>query len=57
VRGDYADDWVVSYADFIFVAMLQCAKKADEDIFTKFLSLDDTFPKLYQACMQWLKED
>jgi hypothetical protein len=47
----------VSYADFIFVAMLQCAKKVGEDIFTKILSLDDTFPKLYQASTQWLEKE
>ena len=47
----------MSYADFIFVSMLRSMKHIDEDMFEACLALDPTFPKLYDACKQWLERE
>ncbi|KAL6703278.1 hypothetical protein ACN47E_010066 [Coniothyrium glycines] len=48
----------VSYADFIFVSMLQFFKRINNDVFERFIALDPAFPKVFEACKPWLaKED
>ncbi|KAF2131525.1 hypothetical protein P153DRAFT_365107 [Dothidotthia symphoricarpi CBS 119687] len=47
----------VSYADFIFVSMLHFFKRLDEGIFERYLALDPTFPRVYEACKQWLQKE
>lgn len=47
----------VSYADFIFVAMLYFVKKLSEEAFQKILSFDPAFPKVYEASRQWFTRD
>jgi glutathione S-transferase len=47
----------VSYADFIFVAMLHCAKRVDEGVFERILGLDESFPRVYEACAEWLERE
>ncbi|KAH8727575.1 hypothetical protein GQ44DRAFT_703467 [Phaeosphaeriaceae sp. PMI808] len=47
----------VSYADFIFVASLQFFKRVDENVYKRFLALDPAFPKVYDACKQWLEKE
>lgn len=48
----------VSYADFIFVTLLQMFKRVDEGVFERYLALDETFPKVFEACKQWMdKQD
>ncbi|KNG51284.1 glutathione s-transferase [Stemphylium lycopersici] len=46
----------VSYADLIFVSMLQFLQCINEDTFKRFLAMDDTFPKIYDASKQWLEK-
>lgn len=46
----------VSYADFIFVAVLQCLKCIDEAIFQRYMQLDSAFPKVYEASKEWLQK-
>lgn len=36
--------------------MLHFFKCANEDIFKRFLEMDDTFPKIYDASKQWLEK-
>ncbi|USP74187.1 glutathione s-transferase [Curvularia clavata] len=48
----------VSYADLIFVSMLEFFKRVDEDVFKRYMALDEAFPKVYSACEPWLaKQD
>jgi glutathione S-transferase len=47
----------VSYADFIFVSMLHCAKRVNDDVFKRILKLDEAFPKVYEACRVWLEKE
>ncbi|KAF1944445.1 hypothetical protein EJ02DRAFT_452309 [Clathrospora elynae] len=47
----------ISYADFIFVAMLHFLGRANPDAFKRFMALDDTFPRVYEASKQWLEKD
>jgi len=37
--------------------MLHFVKCISEDKFKKLLALDDAFPKVYEACRQWLEKD
>ena len=37
--------------------MLHFVKCISEDKFKELLALDDAFPKVYEACKQWLKKD
>jgi len=55
--SDNALAGAVSYADFILVSMLHFVKCISEDKFKKLLALDDAFPKVYEACKQWLEKD
>lgn len=47
----------VSYADFIFVSLLQFLKRVDDSVFQRYLALDPTFPKIYEASKQWLQKE
>jgi glutathione S-transferase len=48
----------VSYADFIFVGLLQMMKRIDQGLFERFLAFDPAFPKVFEASKEWLaKED
>ncbi|PVI04228.1 hypothetical protein DM02DRAFT_611662 [Periconia macrospinosa] len=49
----------VSYADFIFVSFLHFLKRVDKDntLFERYLALDPTFPKIYNASKQWLENE
>ena len=47
----------VSYADFIFTAMLYFIKCLDEDGFQRLLSFDPAFSKVYEASRQWFTKD
>jgi glutathione S-transferase len=47
----------VSYADFIFVAMLHFLKRLDEQAFQKLLSFDESFSKVYEGSRQWFLKD
>lgn len=46
----------MSYADFIFVSILQYLKRVDPAIFDRYLKLDDSFSKIYDASAPWLKQ-
>lgn len=48
---------VVSYADFIFVSMLHFLKRIDEKIYKRFIELDPSFSRVYDASKQWLEKD
>jgi hypothetical protein len=52
-----ANTVIVSYADFILVSMLHCAKRVNEDVFTRILALDEAFLKVYEACSPWLEKE
>lgn len=48
----------VSYADFIFVAMLHFIRRLSGEAFQRILSSDPAFSTVYEACGQWFtKED
>lgn len=47
----------VSYADFIFVAMLHFVKRLDEQAFQRMVSFDPAFSKVYEASRQWFAKD
>jgi hypothetical protein len=47
----------VSFADIVFVSLLQSLRRLNEDMFQKFLTLDSAFPTLYDASKQWLERD
>jgi hypothetical protein len=47
----------VSYADFIFVSLLQCLKRVDQKIFDRYLAQDSAFGALYDASKEWLEKD
>lgn len=36
--------------------MLHFFKRVDEDVFKRYMALDDAFPKVYSACEQWLEK-
>jgi hypothetical protein len=58
--GELSSVWlttIVSYADFIFVSLLRMMERVDEPNFERFLALDSTFPKVYEASKQWLEKD
>lgn len=48
---------VVSYADLIFVSFLQFLARIDGDMFQRFLDLDPSFGKIYEASRKWLAKD
>jgi hypothetical protein len=48
---------IVSYADFILVSMLYCARRVNEDVFMRILALDEAFVKVYEACSPWLEKE
>jgi hypothetical protein len=52
-----ANQKAVSYADFILVSMMHFIKRVSEDHFKKLMSLDDAFPKLFEASKQWLERE
>jgi hypothetical protein len=37
--------------------MIHFVRCISEDLFKKFLALDDAFPKAYEANKQWLEKD
>jgi hypothetical protein len=41
----------------MFVAYLHFLKRVDEGVFQRYLALDSTFPRLYDASKQWLEKD
>lgn len=47
----------VSYADFIFVGFLHFLKRVDSSLFDRFVSLDPTFTRVYDASREWLEKD
>jgi hypothetical protein len=53
----HANQKAVSYADFILVSMMHFIKRVSEDHFKKLMSLDDAFPKLFEASKQWLERE
>ena len=55
--GPYFMGNMVSYADFMIVAMLQSMKRLDESVFQRFVSHDEVLVQLFQACEQWLQRD
>ncbi|KAF2651933.1 hypothetical protein K491DRAFT_75327 [Lophiostoma macrostomum CBS 122681] len=55
--GPYFLGKTVSYADFIFVALLHFLKRIDEGFFQRYLSVDPAFKTVYDACSEWLKKD
>ncbi|RYN35847.1 hypothetical protein AA0112_g4820 [Alternaria arborescens] len=55
--GPYFLGQTVSYADFILVSMMHFIKRVSEDHFKKLMSLDDAFPKLFEASKQWLERE
>jgi len=46
-----------SYADFITVGWFKFLLALGEDAFEKAMAIDAGFPKLYQACEEWLERD
>ncbi|EUC37602.1 hypothetical protein COCCADRAFT_85213 [Bipolaris zeicola 26-R-13] len=46
----------VSYADFIFVTLLQMFKRIDQRVFERYMALDETFPKVFEACQPWMEK-
>ncbi|CAI6341388.1 unnamed protein product [Periconia digitata] len=48
----------VSYADFIFVSLLQMMKRINkEGLFDRYMALDPAFPKIFDACKPWLEKE
>lgn len=47
----------VSYADFIFVGFLHFLKRVDIAVFDRFVFIDPTFTKIYEASKEWLNKD
>jgi glutathione S-transferase len=47
----------VSYADFMLVSMLHCARRVNEDVFKRILGLDEAFGRVYEACGPWLERE
>ncbi|KAF2032582.1 glutathione S-transferas-like protein [Setomelanomma holmii] len=47
----------VSYADFIFLGLLHMIKRIDEKYFQRYLELDESFPRFYEASKKWLERD
>lgn len=52
-----ADECAVSYADVYFVTTLKALETLDGDMFERYLALDETFPKVYEASRKWLVRD
>lgn len=46
----------MSYADFIFVTLLQMFKRIDQSVFERYMALDETFPKVFEACQPWMEK-
>jgi hypothetical protein len=36
---------------------LHCAKRVNEEVFRKILALDESFPRVYDACKVWLEKE
>ena len=53
----HTDECAVSYADVIFVTYLKFLERLDADIFERYLALDPEFPKVYDACKEWLARE
>ncbi|KAL8663141.1 MAG: hypothetical protein Q9168_008142 [Polycauliona sp. 1 TL-2023] len=47
----------VSYADFVLVSGLHFAKRADEDVFQRWVKMEPACGKLYDASKQWFERD
>ncbi|KAL1607688.1 hypothetical protein SLS60_002623 [Paraconiothyrium brasiliense] len=47
----------VSYADVIFVTFLKFMEVLDEGIFQRYLALDPTFAKVYEASKKWVARE
>ncbi|KAF2447486.1 hypothetical protein P171DRAFT_470751 [Karstenula rhodostoma CBS 690.94] len=47
----------VSYADVCFVTYLKFMEMLDEEVFKRYLALDEAFPKVYEASRKWLARD
>lgn len=52
--GRNADELIVSYADFILVSFIAFLKRVDEEVFKRFIALDDSLEKVYKATEKWL---
>ena len=48
---------IASYADLIFVSFLHFLKRVDIALFDRFVSIDPTFSRVYDASKEWLKKD
>ena len=57
IRASGLMNVVVSYADFVFVGLLQFLKCLGQDIFDRVTAMDKAFPASYEACSPWLERD
>ena len=55
--GPFALGKTVSYADFIIVSLLQYAKRVDESIYERAVSIEPSLKIVYDASKQWLGRD
>lgn len=46
-----------SYADFVIVGALHFLKVIEEDLYSRIVTIEPAFGKLYDASSQWLKRD
>ncbi|KAJ4301908.1 hypothetical protein N0V90_004004 [Kalmusia sp. IMI 367209] len=56
-EGPFLLGETLSYADIVFVTYLQFMKRVDESVFQRYLELDPTFPRIYEASKQWLARE
>ena len=47
----------VSYSDFIVVGFFRFLHRLGNDVFERVMDIDNSFPRLYNACQPWLERD
>lgn len=47
----------VSYVDFMIVSMMEAFRRIGNDLYEKFVSQDEKFREVHQACQKWMQSD
>ena len=47
----------VSYGDFVAASLFEAFESVDTKMYDRFMSFDDSFKKLHEACRPWLQRD
>lgn len=47
----------VSYVDFMIVSMMEAFHRIGNDLYERFVSQDERFREVHQACQKWTQQD